>query len=369
MKITAIQQSRHRLPLDPPFCPSWDSRARTYFEVDLVRVETDQGVTGIGSGDRMAGFAGHEELFVGQDPRDLERHFQIIDNLSFHYGRCWPLDVALWDLFGKLAGQPCWRLLGGASQRVRVYASSGSRFSPQALVDAAGRYLEQGFQALKVRFARPDWREDVAGIAAVRKAFGHRLALMVDANQAWRMPWDARPPWVLKDALAVARALEELEVYWLEEPLHRGDLAGLAALRAATTVRIAGGEMARELHDLTAMVDQDAVDVLQPDAVLVGGLTGLARIGRIAQSRGVLFTPHTWGNGIGLMANAQLVAGLGACPYLEFPYDFAGWSIERRDFALATPLAIEPDGHLTLPDRPGLGLELDEARLAATRIA
>jgi L-alanine-DL-glutamate epimerase-like enolase superfamily enzyme len=369
MKITAIRQTRHRLPLDPPFQPAWDGRPRTAFDVNIVRIETDQGLTGIGSGDDMAGFAGHEGLFIGQDPRDLERHFQIIDNLSFHYGRCWPLDVALWDLFGKIAGQPCWRLLGGAAPRVRVYASSGSSYAPRALADAAARYRELGYRALKVRFARPDWREDLAGIAAIRAALGDDLVLMVDANQAWRMPWDAKPAWVLKDALEVARALAEHRVYWLEEPLHRSDLDGLATLRQMAGLRIAGGEMARELHDLRFMIERGAVDVLQPDAVLIGGLSGLARIGRMAQSRGLVFTPHTWGNGIGLMANAQLVAGLGACPWLEYPHDLAGWSIERRDFMLTAPLAIDPDGWLTLPERPGLGLELDEERLAATLLA
>lgn len=106
MKITKVVQSRHRIDLDPPFNPAWDTRPRRQFTVDLVRVETDEGLTGYGSGDSMAGFAGHEELFVGCDPRDLERHFRVIENLSFHYGRCWPLDVALWDLFGKITEAP-----------------------------------------------------------------------------------------------------------------------------------------------------------------------------------------------------------------------------------------------------------------------
>lgn len=368
MKITRISQSRHRLPLDPPFYPAWDSRPRAQFDVDLVRVETDEGLVGIGSGDAMAGFAGHEELFLGQDPRDLERHFRVIDNLSFHYGRCWPLDVALWDLLGKIAGQPCWRLLGGSAPRVRVYASSGSVRDARALGELAERYLTEGYGAMKVRFFAADWRADLARIEAIRRSVGAQIVVMVDANQGWRMPWDTADPWTIKDALGLARALEELEVYWLEEPLHRSDLAGMAELRARTGLRVAGGEMARELHDLTALIERRCLDVLQPDAVLIGGLTGLARIGHMAQSQGLIFTPHTWGNGIGLMANAQLVAGVGGCPWLEFPYDPPGWTLDRRDFALTTPLAIDPDGWLTLPEAPGLGLELDEERLAATAL-
>jgi L-alanine-DL-glutamate epimerase-like enolase superfamily enzyme len=368
MKITKISQSHHRVPLDPPFHAAWDGRPRTRFDVSIVRIEIDEGLVGIGSGDAMPGFAGHEELFVGRDPRDLERHFRIVENLSFHYGRCWPLDVALWDLLGKIAGQPCWRLLGGASPRLRVYASSATPREPAELAELAQRYLSEGYGALKVRFSRPDWRAEVGGIEAIRKALGDRIVLMVDANQAWRMPWDVRPAWTLKDALAVARALEELDVFWLEEPLHRGDLEGMAALRKATRIRIAGGEMARELHDLRLLIERGCLDVLQPDAVLIGGLTGLRDIARTAQGRGIAFTPHTWGNGIGLMANAQLTAGVGGGPYLEFPYDPPGWTLERRDFPLAEPIRIDQDGWLTLPEAPGLGIELDEERLAATAL-
>jgi L-alanine-DL-glutamate epimerase-like enolase superfamily enzyme len=368
LRISRIIQSHHRIPLDPPFHAAWDSRPRRHFDASIVRVETDDGLVGFGSGDAMPGFAGHEELFVGHDPRDLERHFQIVDNLSFHYGRCWPLDVALWDLFGKIAGQPCWRLLGGGASRVRVYASAGHAREPEGLAELAGLYLSAGYRAMKVRFSNPDWRADVAGIEAIRRAVGDRLELMVDANQGWRMPWDASAPWPLKDALRVADALAELEVYWLEEPLHRSDFDGMAELRRQARVRIAGGEMARELHDLTQLIERTCLDVLQPDVVLVGGITGLARIGRMAQRRGLAFTPHTWGNGLGLMANAQLVGGIGGCPYLEFPYDPAGWTTDRRDFMLRAPLAIDRDGWLTLPDKPGLGVELDEDRLAETAL-
>ena len=92
----------------------------------------------------MLGFAGHEHLFVGQDPLAIERHYRILNNINFHYGRCWPLDLALWDLAGKITGQPCWKLLGGLSDRVRAYASSGTLRDPGAMADAAERYLAAG---------------------------------------------------------------------------------------------------------------------------------------------------------------------------------------------------------------------------------
>ena len=368
MKITGITVSRHRITLDPPFPPSWDSRPRHEFIADIVRVDTDEGLFGIGSGDDMPGFAGYEELFIGHDPRDLDRHFRIIENLSFHHGRCWPLDLALWDLYGKILDEPCWRLLGGRMSRIRAYASSGVLREPQALAARAVQFKEAGFPAIKIRFQRADWRDDIAALEAVREAVGDDIELMVDCNQAWRMPWDVAQPWGFKDALIVARELETLDVYWMEEPLHRGDYDGMAALRGATDVRIAGGELTRELHEFRTLIQRGCLDVLQPDVVATGGISGLARIARQAVDKGLMFTPHTWGNGIGLLANAHLAAGVAGSPYLEFPFDPPEWTPERRDFALTEPIRADAEGWITLSEAPGLGIELNEARLAATRI-
>lgn len=365
-RIARIRVSHHRLPLEPAFHPAWDSRPRGHMDVSLVRVETEAGVVGVGSGDAMPGFAGHEDLFVGRDALDRERHWRVVENLSFHYGRCWPLDVALWDLEGKLRGVPCWKLGGGAGNRLRLYASSGTRRDPGEMGDVATAALEAGFSALKLRFYRARWRSDLHAVEAARRAVGDRLALMVDCNQAWRMPWDTEDPWRLETALEVVRHLEELGVFWMEEPLHRADRDGLRTLRESSSVRIAGGELTREVHELRDLIDGRCYDVLQPDAVLTGGPTGLAPIGRLAAARGVVFTPHTWGNGIGLVANAHLAAGLGGSEYFEYPWDPPEWTPERRDYPLAAPLKHDADGFLTLPDRPGLALELDEDRLAAT---
>jgi L-alanine-DL-glutamate epimerase-like enolase superfamily enzyme len=367
MKITAIRITQHRFKFDPPFHASWDTRPRTHWDATIVRVETDQGITGIGSGDLMIGFAGHEELFVGRDPLAIERHYRILANINFHYGRCWPLDLALWDLAGKIMGQPCWRLLGGLSNKVRLYASSGTLRKPAQLAEVAQAFLAQGFPAMKIRFHRGDWREDIAALAAVREAVGDKLALMVDCNQGWRMPWDTAQPWTFKDALEVAHRLEALDVFWMEEPLHRGDYDGMAALRQAARIRIAGGEMTRELHEFRTLIQRGCLDVLQPDAALVGGITGLRRVGQMALEHNLVFTPHTWTNGIGVIANAHLVAGATGAPFLEFPYDPPEWGLDRRDYMLAEPVMAE-NGWLTLSDKPGFGFELDEDRLEATRL-
>ena len=365
-KIASIQITQHRLSLDPPFNASWDSKPREHFDATIVRVTTDTGLVGYGSGDLMIGFQGHEGLFVGQDPLALERHYRVLSNIDFHYGRCWPLDLALWDLAGKITGQPCWKLLGGLSNRVRAYASSGTLRDSGAMADAAERYLERGFPALKLRFHRGDWRDDVKALEAVRARVGNRLELLVDCNQGWRLPWDTESPWTLKDAVTVGRELERLGVYWMEEPLHRGDYAGMRALRETVDVRIAGGEMTRQPQELRELIVQGCVDVIQPDAALVGGITGLRRLAFMAQEHNIVFSPHTWTNGMAVIANAHLTAGLCQVPFLEFPYDPPEWSFDRRDYMMMQPFVADREGWLNLSNAPGMGYTVDSTQLAKT---
>jgi L-alanine-DL-glutamate epimerase-like enolase superfamily enzyme len=368
-RIRSIDITHHRLGFDPPFQASWDSKPRVHLDATIVRVATNTGFVGYGSGDQMVGFAGHEDLFIGQDPLAMERHYRVLSHIDFHYGRCWPLDLALWDLAGKIAGQPCWKLLGGLSNRLRAYASCGVLRDAGAVADQAERLVAQGFRALKLRFHRGDWRDDVRALEAVRARVGDRLEVLVDCNQGWRLPWDTEPSWSFKDALTVARELERLNVYWMEEPLHRADLTGMRLLREATDVRIAAGEMTRQLHELRDLIGGGCVDVLQPDAALVGGITGLRRIVIMAQEEHIVFTPHTWTNGMGVMANAHLAAGLAESPFLEYPFDPPDWSLERRDYMMAQPLVVDHEGCINLSDAPGMGYALDESRLANTIIS
>ena len=368
MKIAAIDITRHRIALDPPVPVSWDSRPRASFSVSLVRVRTDEGLEGVAAGDTMGGFAEHADLFIGQDPREIERHHAVLDNLCFHHGRWWPLDIALWDLRGKIEGRPVFRLLGGDGNRVRAYASTALRRDEAASRALAQELVARGFRAIKLRLSTDDWRRDLARVAAVRDAVGPDIELMVDCNQGWRMPWDTAPSWELATAREVALALGELDIYWMEEPLHRGDYAGMAALRWEAGVRIAGGEVTREAHEFRTLIERRCLDVLQPDCVFVGGITGLARIARAAHRAGLMFTPHTWGSGLILLANAHLTVGVGGGPWLEFPFDPPDWVPARRDFYLAAPIETDAEGWLALPDRPGLGAALDEDVLRETLV-
>jgi L-alanine-DL-glutamate epimerase-like enolase superfamily enzyme len=367
-RIASIEITHHRLPLDPPFRASWDTKPRVHFDATIVRVRTDSGLEGVGSGDLMVGFQGHESLFVGQDALAIERHYRVLSHIDFHYGRCWPLDLALWDLAGKISGQPCWKLLGGLSRSIRAYASSGTLRTPAETADVAEQMLAAGFPALKLRFHRGDWRDDIRALEAVRARVGDRLELMVDCNQGWRMAWDTEAPWTFKDAIAVARELERLKVYWMEEPLHRADASGMRSLREAVDVRFAGGEMTRSLSEFRDLIAGRCLDVVQPDAALVGGITGLRRVALMAQEHNLIFTPHTWTNGMGVTANAHLCGGLADAPFIEFPYDPPEWSLERRDFPMVSPLAVDASGWIDLGLEPGMGYQLDEERLARTRI-
>ena len=277
-KIEAIDVQHFRQPLDPPFRAAWDPQPRHSLTATVVRVRAGD-YEGIGAGDTMLGFAGHESLFIGEDPFAIERHVRVLDNLQFHYGRMWPLEIALWDLMGKITEQPLWRLLGGSDPRVHVYASTGARAGERERAERAGQLQEEGYTALKVRFNSPDPADDLALVQAIRLTVGNEMELLVDANQAWRMPWDTRPHWDYTAVSRLADALAELNVYWLEEPLPRHDYRGLAALRRRSNVRIAGGEGNRSFHTFREYLRHGSLDVYQAD---VAWSTGILRARELA---------------------------------------------------------------------------------------
>ena len=364
MKITAIRLDRLTKPLDPPFDAAWDPVPRRSFAATIVRVETDAGVVGVGSGDTMDGFEAFEHLFVGEDPLEIARHVRVIETIDFHAARFWPLEVALWDITGQVEGAPVATLFGGASDGVPAYASCGSLLPAAARAESALRLREEGFRALKIRVDPRRLDEGVAAVRATREAVGDTMAIMVDLNQGWRMAGDTTAPIDWETARSIASRLAELDVFWLEEPLDSADLTGLAALRKAVPhIRIAGGEMTRTMRELLAALDADAFDVHQPDVVLAGGMTTGRKVGEMALARNRWYSPHTWTNGIGLLANLHVVAGVGGGPFIEFPYDPPGWTPERRDFMLAEPIRPGRDGILRVPQRPGIGVELDEVAI------
>jgi D-galactarolactone cycloisomerase len=364
VKITSIKLRRLRLPLDPPFLAAWDPVPRTRFDATLVRVETDEGLVGVASGDTMDGFEAYIDLFVGRNPMDISRHVRALETISFHAGRFWPMEAALWDIVGKVTGQPVSVLFGAARDSLPAYASCGELKPPAERAESALAFREQGFKAIKIRIARDRLAEGVASVRAVRKAVGASMEIMVDLNQAWRMPGDTEPALDPASARRTVTELGELGVLWVEEPLPGADVAGFARLRAETGVRIAAGEMTRTLPELLGYLDADALDVYQPDVVLGVGMSRARLVAELALFKNRWFSPHTWTNGLGLLANLQVAAGVGGGPFLEFPIDPPGWTVERRDFFLSEPVRVRADGSVAVPAHPGLGGVLDDAAIA-----
>lgn len=402
MKIDSVEVAAYRIGLEPAFRASWDPVPRTSFTSHVVRVRSG-GFEGVASGDAMPGIDAARGLFVGEDVFAFERHARVCENFSFHYGRMWPVEVAIWDLAAKIRGVPLWRLivdqlpyqptppaativtLDGSPAapremsspfsdgRVRVYASTGERVSAAERMASAVRLRDAGFPAMKVRFHADNPAEDIAVVRAVREAVGSSMEIMVDANQGWRMPWDAASePWDVKTALDVADELSSLGVYWLEEPLDRHNYRDLAYLKTWSTVKIAGGEGNRERAEFDEYLAHDSLDVWQPDVAWTTGVLCGVEIARKAAAAGVMYTPHTWGDGLVLLANMHVVAacaelGFGNAPFVEYAYDPPSWTPERRDFMLASPIVAE-GGWVRLPEAPGMGVEVDWDRIEEYRV-
>jgi D-galactarolactone cycloisomerase len=370
MRITAVETRSYRYPLEPPFRAAWDPVPRDHQEATLVLVSSDEGITGVASGgDGLPDAPVLERLLLGVDPLRTEVVRELCESVDLHGGRPWAVEVAVWDLVGKALGTPLWQLLGGRSPRLRAYASSGELLDPGERVERCLALLERGVGAVKLRFHRGDWRQDVEVVSAVREAVGDRMAIMVDANQGWRMPGDREPRWDLATAAACARALEPLEVTWLEEPLRTDDPDGYAALRACTGLRLAAGELVRSGAEARDLVVRGRIDVLQCDVLFVGGIGGCRRLAALADLHGAAWSPHTWSNGLGLLANLHAALAFSTAPYVEVPYDPPAWSEERRDWLLPEPLAIAADGTIAPPPGPGLGVELDLGALERYRVA
>lgn len=369
MRISSIETRRYAVTLEPPFDAAWDPEPRTRQEATLTIVHSDEGLAGYAGGDELPDRALLERLLVGVDPLRTEVVRELCETVDLHGGRPWTAEVAVWDLVGRALATPCRLLLGGRSERLLAYASSGERVADDERVARCLALRDAGVRAVKLRFWREDWRRDVELVEQVRDAVGPSFELMVDANQGWRMPGDLRPRWDVATAAQCARALEPLGVYWLEEPLPAEDVEGYAALRRLTSLRLAAGELVRSAHEARDLIVRGGIDVIQTDAVLSsGGIGGCRRVAALADLHGRTWSPHTWSNGLGLVANLHLALAVSTCPYVEVPFDPPGWSAERRDWLLPEPLAIAADGTIAPRPGPGLGVVPDLDALDRYRI-
>ena len=373
MKIERITCRVVDFPLKGEFHPAWArGRNQPNLLMVLIEVQTDDGETGVG-----AAHAGLEAAvtierfvapyFIGQDPTYVERLAPVLRDAEILGAPVYCMEMPLWDLIGKLAGMPVARLWGGYSDRVTAYCATAEVRSPEQRVEDVQRMLAEGYRAVKFRFHLEDPREDLRVVEAVRAAVGDRIDIMVDANQAGVEPGHGgHRNWGFPLALEVARELERMHVRWLEEPLPRHDYDGLRRLRdRLDTMPIADDEDNHGLHEFKLLIDRGCYDILQPDALLSEGVGQMRKVAALAELAGLELAPHTWGNGIGLMANLHLAVAIPNCPFLEFPHDPpSGWTAAARDQMLLDPLVIDAEGCVRIPDRPGFGLVLDEERIA-----
>jgi len=369
VQIASIEVRRYRTLLTPPLRVTWDPRPRSLQEADVVIVTADDGSVGIAGGDDLPDPALLERRLVGIDPRRTDLVHRVCETFDFHGGRPWIAEIACHDLAARAAGEPLWRFLGGRGEFLHAYASTGEAIAVEERVERAMHMAMAGFRAIKLRRPAGGWRETRDLVAQVRAKVGDEVELMVDANNGWRMPGDPTGSWDVAEAVQVARALEPLGVYWLEEPLPTGDVEGYAELRAKTSLRIAGGEMVRHAHEARDLVLRGAVDVVQCDVALTGGITGARRLSGLADLAGRWWSPHTWTNGLGLLANLHAALAFSACPFVEVPFDPPGWGPDRRDWLLPSPLFADEDGRIRPPDGPGLGIPTDLDWLEANRIS
>ena len=376
MRIDRVEAWLCHHPLAAPFRPSWTPGIPSRgVGATIFRLTTDDGIEGYAGGllvaEEAKGFVDLLRLYLtGRDPTNVEGILRILRTSTRVVGyRAWHVEPALWDIIGKAAGLPVWRLLGGTRDRLRAYQSTGELRAPEQRAEDAARSRDEGFTAMKLRCRFPTVAEDVAVVRAVRDEVGEAMALMVDANQGWRVDMFDTVRWDFKRALNTARAYEEFDLTWLEEPLDQHDYTGHARLRAATTTPIAGGEMLSDLHGFRDQLVSGGLDYVQPDVVFSGGITTSMKVAHLAEAFDTGFAPHTWSHGLGMVANMHVMAAAPTGGWCEYPYDPPGWTAEARDFMLTEPIRIESDGGIPMPEKPGLGIDLDWDRIEAHAIA
>ncbi|MBV6431625.1 MAG: D-galactarolactone cycloisomerase [Bryobacteraceae bacterium] len=335
----------------------------------LIAVLTDEGAIGWGSvftsEDLVrASLSVLRPLFEGECAIEPERVSEKLHQHTFWQGRGGAIthtisgiDIALWDLLGKASGQSVGRLLGGRyRERVRPYASLLMR-EPGRMAAELLPVKAQGFRAFKIGwgpFGRINAATDEAIVSEARQAAGPDSLLMVDAGGS-----DAFWPGNYKWALRTADMLAAYDVAWFEEPLHPDALADYVALRRASKVPVAGGEVLTRRQSFEPWLEAGAFDIVQPDVTKVGGISEERRIGRMAHRHGVRFIPHGWNTAVGLAADLQLASAFPGTDLVEYltgsPFideiAAGGWSLDT-------------EGMLEIPSKPGLGIEINRDALA-----
>lgn len=358
-RIEKISARRFAVPLDEVLVDAKHG-AHTHFELITVEVTDADGVTGTGytytggkGGHAILAMIDHDlaPFLLGRDAAATE-HLHDAMQWHVHYVArggiasfaISALDIALWDIRGKATGQPLWRMAGGAGQSCRAYRGGiDLAFPMPRLLDSVRNYLTDGFDAVKIKIGKPELREDIARVAAVRDLIGVEATFMVDANYA------------LDEAGAIeaARALKPFEITWFEEPTIPDDFEAYGRIAAATGVPLAMGENLHTEHEFTHATRLSRLSYLQPDASNCGGITGWLRAAEIGASAGIQISSH------GMQElHVSLVSGHPAADWIEVH----SFPIDRYT---TRPVVVE-HGRATAPDTPGTGVAFDWQRLERT---
>lgn len=346
-----------------------DSKADGSQDALAIRIHTDEGITGIGEVDSLPPVikaiveappsheiaSGLKALLVGENPLETDRLWEKMYRGSIYYGRRGPaihaisgIDIALWDIKGKVLGQPIYLLLGGPRRiTVRAYASTLMPDNPRETTETVVALVARGFTAIKLGWgplgSDPDL--DVALVRAAREAAGDEIELMFDIDHGWP---DA------DHAIQMVDRLRQYRPYWIEEPLVPDDLPGYAKLSDAISTRIAAGEQNATRWDFQQLIAEGHIDVVQPDVTRAGGISECVRIAHIADLNGVVMVPHSWSTGIIKAASLHVLAAMRQATFFE--YCVQDTTLNQHLVTERFPLS---DGLVSVPDGPGLGIEID----------
>ncbi len=374
MRITNIEGFNLKAPLERPF--GWSNGWIEARVTDVVKVETDEGIVGWGEG--YAGEGGgfikqhFGDVLIGADPLNrnalwqgmLARVYNGNNAGGFAGSAMSAVDIALWDIAGKAAGQSVADLLGGrVRDKVAVYAT-GLYYTkgefPTRLLDEAAGYVEMGYKGMKTKVGGLPIDEDARRVAALRKVIGDDVRLMVDANQAYSAA----------AAIRLAQRIAPLDITWFEEPVGAKDIEGYLRVKAAVDMPIAGGENLRTRHEFADFLARRAYDIAQPDVVNAGGITEMRNIAMTANAMGVQVNPHVWGSPIMIAASLHVAATIPPCPTAFEPRPYEQEPVmefDRTPSGIRQGLTAAPfeqrDGFVAVPTGPGLGVEVDERAL------